>query len=184
MRQGNTYKSKGFFFAGGCWRQWENKRILFLICLPCVQEKWDRERGERESGRVWQRKFGVQCATEISAAAERTCGSLFLYYVFPRRTFWFEREREFSDAAAIFSLHDTRARWIAFKDSYIQGQRSSGRTPHFFSLYCLLVGRKKKKKRTLVCAVHAPEPCWNISRALLPSILARLSLFLSDVYSA
>ena len=26
------------------------------------------------------------------------------------------------------SLHDTRARWIAFKDPYIQGQRSSGRT--------------------------------------------------------
>lgn len=140
------------------------------------------ERGERESGRVWQRKFGVQCATEISAAAERTCGSLFLYYIFPRRTFWFEREREFSDAAAIFSLHDTRARWIAFKDSYIQGQRSSGRTPHFFSLYCLLVGRKKKKKRTLVCAVHAPEPCWNISRALLPSILARLSFSLWCIF--
>jgi hypothetical protein len=90
------------------------------------------------------------------------------------------REREFSDAAAIFSLHDTRARWIAFKDSYIQGQRSSGPTPHFFSLYCLLVGRKKekRKKKDLVCAVHAPEPCWNISRALLPSILARLSFSL------
>lgn len=182
MRQGNTYKSEGFF-SRGCWRQWENKRILFLICLPCVQEKWDREGRERESGRVWQRKFGVQCATEISAAAERTCGSLFLYYIFPRRTFWFEREREFSDAAAIFSLHDTRARWIAFKDSYIQGQRSSGRTPHFFSLYCLLVGRKKKKKRTW-CVLCMPQNPAGTYLELCYHLFWLDSLFLSDVYSA
>jgi hypothetical protein len=34
----------------------------------------------------------------------------------------------------------------------------------------------------LVCAVHAPEPCWNISRALLPSILARLSFSLWCIF--
>jgi hypothetical protein len=91
------------------------------------------------------------------------------------------REREFSDAAAIFSLHDTRARWIAFKDSYIQGQRSSGRTPHFFSLYCLLVGRKKKKKRTW-CVLCMPQNPAGTYLELCYHLFWLDSLFLSLMY--
>lgn len=95
-----------------------------------------------------------------------------------------EREREFSDAAAIFSLHDTRARWIAFKDSYIQGQRSSGRTPHFFSLYCLLVGRKKKekkKKKRTWCVLCMPQNPAGTYLELCYHLFWLDSLSLSDV---
>lgn len=134
-----------FLFVGwtfwGLEGEWENKRILFLICLPCVQ-KVDRE-GERERERV--EEYGAQVWCTVchwnfsSSSAHLWFSFLFLHNFFLRvQKFFFSKIKnwERSDAAAIFSLHDTRARWIAFKDSYIQGQRSSGRTPLFSLTFC------------------------------------------------
>ncbi len=83
MRQGNTH-TRARVFLGVVEGNEKIKGSCFLfVCLVSRKSGIERERGE--SGRVWQRKFGVQCATEISAAAERTCGSFISLLYFPRR---------------------------------------------------------------------------------------------------
>ena len=78
----------------GGWKANEKiKGSCFLfVCL--VSRKWIEKGGERE--REWksmEHKFGVQCATEISAAAARTCGSPSYFYTifFKSSKFFFSK---------------------------------------------------------------------------------------------
>lgn len=73
-----------FFLLGELFGGWKaNEKIkgscFLFVCL--VSRKWIEKGRERE--REWksmEHKFGVQCATEISAAAARTCGSPSYFY--------------------------------------------------------------------------------------------------------